>query len=410
MIDIKTKKNRIWDYVLLFICFFLTFKQLNVFFPPLFTVGFLLVGCLVLIFFVYERPRDVSIIWLTLYTIILALNFLSGDSYFDSIGDVIQEIVILFFTSTLTLYVFDVKHVRFAKLLLFITLAVIIYYSISSYIIEQNAPGIIRNTVYMTNLGELDNLHLLYMRGLVTYQLPHALPILIPPLVMGIRDSSKKLWLKVFFGITLFAIFVLSFISYAATSLFLSILMLIISFLVQHGSIKENIAKFFVVGIIILPIILNPGFFLQPLSDLFSSAEDASYIDKLLDIQKLTDSGTSTGSVAARESKYEITINEIIENPLIGTNKRSGEHSAILDRWACLGLVGWIPYIVFLFYQFKVIKKRISKEARHYYDLGVLAALFMLFTKNMSNWETWFMVFTILPLMIWLQSQKIINH
>jgi len=409
MEDNAIKRISFCDIVLLFVCLFLTFKQLNVFFPPLYTVGVLLAGCLLLLFITKNRLRDVSIIWFVVYAVVLVLNFLAGDSYFDSIGDVIQEIAILFFTSTLSYYVFAGKYVRFAKVLIYLILAIITYYSVSSFILEQEFPGIIRNTVYMTNLGELDDLRIYYMSGLATYQLPHALPILIPPLVMVIRQRSNPTWERFLGGIVLIAVFIITFISYAATALFLSILMLLLALIVRQGSIKDNIARLAVVGIIFLPIIISPSFILRPLSDLFSTAEDASYIDKLIDIQKLADSGTATGSVAARESRYDITFDEIIEHPILGTNEQTGDHSAIFDRWASLGLVGWIPYIVFIALQFKAIKKRISKEARPYYVLGVFAALFMLFTKNMSNWETWFMVFTILPLMTWLQSQKTIK-
>ena len=405
MIDIKTKKIRIWDCVLLFICFFMTFKQLNVLFPPLSTVGFLMVGSLVLFFLANPRLNATSSVWLALYSLVLVLNYLSGDKYFDSIGDVVQEIVILFFTSSLTFYIISNEHIKLAKILIFSTLAVIIYYSISSFIIEQENPGIIRNTVYMTNVGDLEELRFVYSRGLATYQLPHAVPILIPPLVMCIRGNTIRKWQRILYVVALIAIFVITFISYAATALFLAISILILTLLFRAGKAQNNIVRLVVIGIILLPLIINPGIIVKPFLGLLSSAEDASYVEKLMDIEQLTGSGVSSGSVAARESKYEITLYEIMENPLLGTNNRTGEHSAIFDRWACLGLIGWIPYLMFLFSQYKLALKRICKDKRAYYVLGILAASFMLFTKNMSNWETWFMVFTILPLMIWLQSQ-----
>ncbi len=406
MVDITTKNLKFGDILLLLVCFFLTFKQLNVLFPSIYTMIFLLVGCIVLLYYARNRFRGSSIMWLVLYTIVLALNYLSGDTYFDSVGDVVQEVAILFFTSTLTYYIFTKGHMWLAIVLVFITLAIILYYSISSYYIELEYPGVIRNTVYMTNVGDLHELRLLYLRGLSTYQFSHAVPILIPPLVVGIRKSSNNKRIRIFFIVVLIAIFVITFISYAATALFLSIIMLILTLIVSQGSTKNIIINLTIAGILFLPIIISPSFFLKPLYGLLSSAEDASYIDKLMDIQKLTDSGVSSGSVAARETKYVITINEVINHLLVGTNERTGEHSAILDRFACLGLVGWIPYLIFIYFQLKAPFRRINREFYSYYVLGVLAALFMLFTKNMSNWETWFLVFTILPLMTWLLSQK----
>lgn len=402
----RTNKINFWDTVLLFVCFYLTFKQLNVLFPSVSIILSLLLGCIAILFVTKFRIRGKSILYLFLYAIVLALNYMTGDVYFDSWGDVVQEIGILFFTSTLYYYVFIYKHIKFARVLVFITLSIIIYYSITSYLLEQLNPGIIRNSVYMTNLGEFKELRVFYIRGLPTYQLPHALPILIPPLIMVIRDKSNNNWVRLYFIVSLIAVFVIAFVSYAATAAFLAIVMLILTLMVRPGSTQENLIRLIVVAVIVLPFLIVPDLLLRSLMRLFSMFGDAPYLDKLMDIQTLTSSGSSTGSVAAREVRYETTFHQIIENPLFGTNRRTGEHSAIFDRWACLGLVGWVPYLAYLICQFRMIYKGIDKNSRIYFTLGLMASLFMLLTKNMSDWETWYFTFSILPIMVWLPVQK----
>ena len=402
----KIKDLSVWDKTLLIICVFLLFTQLRALFPLINGMIVMLVGCLIVAYFSKDLFKEKAFIWLLPYFLVVFMNYISGDLYFDSYGDVFQEVAFLFFASSITYYSFRKTKVFFSNVLISLVLLIIIYYSISSLLIEQTSPGIIRETVYMSNLGETKELQLLYLQGLINYQLPHALPILIPPLVMNVREKNNKKYRKMFCLFALVSIAIIVYISNAATALFLSSLILLLSLVVRNDSMKNNATRLFLTMIVAIPLLYNADVILEPLMRLFSSTDDSLYYDKIESLLKSSESGTATGSLASREAKYDITLTQIGENFLLGTNENTGGHSALIDRLACLGIVGWIPYLCFLYYQIIITRKYINRNSLAYYYLGLTAAIIMLVSKNMSNWETWFMALTILPLMIWLPNQK----
>ena len=408
---LKDHTSSVWDKILIFVCIFMLFTQLRallrVFFPSINEIIFLLAGCVIVAYLVKELFWKKAYVWLLTYFLVVLLNFLSGDFYFDSLGDAIQEVAILFFTSAIVYYSMQRQKVQLSKHLLFLTLLLIIYYSISSLKIEINNPGIIRETVYMANIGETTFLNNLYFQGLINYQLPHALPILIPPLIMNVREKKNSWIWRLLYLSALIAIAVIVYISNAATALFLSVLMLILSWIVRKETLGKNVPWIILIAIIAVPFLYNIDVILKPLLRLFSSTENTLYYDKIESILRSSEMGTATGSVASREAKYDITLAQISENILLGTNQQTGGHSAIFDRLACLGIIGWIPYLCFLFFQIKITKKHLAPDTLIYYYLGLTAALIMLASKNMSNWETWFMALTILPLLLWFPKQKV---
>lgn len=350
-----------------------------------------------------------SNVFLLLYFIVLFFNFFIGDVYFDSLGDVIQEIAILFFTGSLFYYVVSKNNYQLSRVLIYSTLLIVVYYSISSYILDLVNPGLIRSSVGMINEGDFEDLDFFYKSGMVTYQFPHAIPILIPPLMMIIKNKQSSIISRIIMLIALSAIFVIVFISDAATTLFLAVLVFILSIVVNIGPFRTNISRILITCVVVLPILFNSDVILKPVESFLFSTEKSSYVDKMLDIKQTTSSGSSTGSVSARQDKYVISLSEIIQNPLFGVSKDTGGHSAILDRFATLGLVGWLPFLLFIIAQIRFAIKKIPVNYRSYYFLGVLAALVVLSTKNMSNFDTWFMLFSILPLMIWAFSSSSIH-
>ena len=127
---------------------------------------------------------------------------------------------------------------------------------------------------------------------------------------------------------------------------------------------------------------------------------------KLDDLENSLLSNEATGSLEAREEKYQSTIEVIVDNLLIGTDtEKTGGHSSIPDRLALLGLVGFIPYLLFIYLQVKFTLSNIVISKKHYYLLGMAVAIIMMSVKSMSSWPMWFLLLTILPgLLLWVDD------
>ena len=113
------------------------------------------------------------------------------------------------------------------------------------------------------------------------------------------------------------------------------------------------------------------------------------------------ETGKATGDLGGRMDKYSISMSILEGSILIGSDMQTGEHSAILDRLACLGLIGWIPYIIYIIKNTLKQNKLLPKKVSAYYIIGASTAILMLLSKNMSDWDTWFMYFCLLPVMLW---------
>ena len=95
-----------------------------------------------------------------------------------------------------------------------------------------------------------------------------------------------------------------------------------------------------------------------------------------------------------------MTIAAIFDNPIIGAQEGMGHHSALLDRFASLGLVGFIPLICLLVLQTKYILRKLPSQIHIYYYVGLLAAFMMLISKNITGWGMWFFLFAAMPFLI----------
>lgn len=395
-------------FILFAICFFLTFTQINSFFSTSVKFIITLVGCFIclLTFKRYLRLKFIS--WLLLYFVILCINFVIGDKYFSRFPNIIQEIVFLIFPACISTILLYRKKFGIIKLLLLTTIALIVYFTISSVIIESIFPGAIRSTVFLLNTGDESTLNMYYRMGMTNYALPHAVPILIPALVVYFRDKKEKIIIRYSALILIFLIFVLVYVSYAMIPFLMCFVFLILSFLVRADkSIKTNLTRIGVIMFVCLPLLFSSSLMIDAvgeLSELFGTT-DTVYKDRIEDIQGFSKTGNAEGDLNARFNRYDDSLSLFDGNILLGTDKQPGEHSIVIDRLAVLGLIGIIPYLAFLYMQSAYISKFIDKKNKLYYFLGISAGFMLLLTKNMGGWETWFLMFTILPLMIWMKDK-----
>lgn len=396
-------RKLIRDYIPIILCVFLSFTQLKVFLPFVNTLVIMTLGFLISLLFYRDFYKQKFVLWLGVYAIVLVVNNLLGDYYFKLITNVVEEICLLVFPAALAYYIIIHKKYTAAKLLVYSFFLLIIYSSITTFIVDSMFPDAVRTSVFWSNNEDTDALNFYYSLGMVTYRYCHALPILIPALVYAIIKCKRNLIFRLLAFITIIALFLTVFLSNATTAFLLSILALLASLVVNEKSTQVTILRLTAVMFVLIPFVVSKDLLIDMLESIGSLFTDNSnsYVERLEEIKSMSSTGEASGDLGGRVDKYSISLAILEGNILLGSNVQTGEHSAILDRLACLGLVGWIPYIIYIIKNTIKQGRMLPKKVFTYYLIGAAAALIMLATKNMSNWDTWFLYFCLLPVLLW---------
>ncbi len=290
------------------------------------------------------------------------------------------------------------------KIIFFSTIGFVLITTAASFLINQSFPNIIR----YSGGGDPDNpfkslMTSMQRYGLSSFDIAHALPILIPSLILGFKSKSLASWKRYSFLIVALVCVFQTYVSGSATPLFLSILVLIASFVLHRGRFRSNIAIFAVFTIICV-VVLSPAVLSTILSSLSSVlGEDSAELQaRIADVDEAVTTGnTDTGDVGLRMVQYQLSIDAFFDNVFIGSsNMPLGGHSFILDTLGGYGLVGFFAMFSFVFALLKSIIKHISPNLISFYGLSIVAAVVMLASKNAGTWATWCFLFIFSPVII----------
>lgn len=396
------------DYIPIFICIFLGFTQLKVLVPFVNSLVVMIVGLGISFLFYKMFYRQVYLIWMITYFLVLLLNNFIGDFYFSLISNVIEEICVLLFPAAFSYYVITQNKISLGKALVCSFYVLIIYSSITTFIVDMLFPNAVRSSVALLNRGEVEVLNLYYGLGMVTYKFTHALPVIIPALIFAVLKSKAKGLFRLMALLTLVAALLTIYISNATTALLLAILALASSLLISENSNETTFIRLALLIFIVMPLLINSNLLEDMLNTVSSlnGSETNDYVSRLEDLREMSDTGEAAGDLESRMDKYSISLSILKGDIFLGSDLPTGEHSAILDRLACLGLIGWVPYIIYIINIIISNKKYLlSNKVVPYYLIGVVTAILMLSTKNMSGWDMWFMFFCLLPVSLWFYSQ-----
>lgn len=365
------------------------------------------VGIVVSILCVPYFFKSKAAIYAILYIFVVIANFFFGNKAIPTIGAALTESISILLPAA-TLYLIISRNEKdniFNKLLLYSFIIIIIITTFLSYQLDNLMPGIIRAAVNYENEEELQQF---YLHGLAPYSLPHALPVLIPPCLMVIKRPFKSLH-RVFAIVFLLTIIFLVTLSQSFGA-FLSVLFtLVISLLIKEGGLSQNIRILVFSSIIIL--FISTDMVQLAVVDFFKGffESDSKMYLKLDELAAGIVMDNISEVSGNRGNLLEQTIQAIVRNPIFGVNDKSyGNHTALLDRWACYGLVGFIPLLLFIYNIIKTTLKEIPHNLQSYYIVGVLMSLVMMSTKNMMGWFQWLCMVLILPLMfiVWKSTEK----
>ena len=351
-------------------------------------------------------------IWLVVYIAIVLLNMVSGDRYFHDVGTVGFEFFVLGFPAVVTAYSFSSPNRKDMGFLLGSFFLVLFLTTVASFLIDTFLlPNAIRMmTRYSITLKDMSIVYAYYRMGLSSYAFPHALPVLIPPAVMGIKNKDLPKKVRLLCWISLFSLILLIYLSGIMTALLLAVVGLVIAIVTKAGEMRHNLQRFFLIGIVVLPF-LFPSIMGSILHEAkMAVGEDSYYYNKLESFEMSVVSGgdeeSDDGDWEERKDLYSKSVNGIFENILVGTNQKVGGHSSFLDRLALLGLVGFIPFLIFFIRQLRYPEKLIPKKARIYYYEGMVMGLLMLALKSSFRPETIIVLFSILPIAVYYLSYE----
>lgn len=400
--------------ILLFIVVVLTFTPAEGYFPIFRHTGvYLFLGMATLFPFTNKFFTSQQFFWLIFSAFVMTLNVLSQDWYYSGVTKVLAEIFMLILAAMITQYAIqEGNKYLFLKWFIMTFFAIVAIETIASFILDQQMPGAIRalfsESIHTGERSEF--LYPYYRLGLSNYTLPHAMPMLIPPLVMGFREKSNPKILRIWSLVFLIFALELVWLSGVMTAFLMAILFLLLSIYTSFSK-RPSMKLFILFGLLFMPFIFSEElkmYVLQISQDIFSG-NDYIY-GKLLLLEENMKYDEATGDVAERQNLYLMSIYEFLNNIFIGTNNPMSNHSVFLDRLGTLGLVGFVPYMMFYYIQLKKLRRYIPKLNLIYFDVAIAAGLLMLLFKGVGNWEIYLTLFAVTPLLvIYLSPKQIIK-
>ena len=346
-----------------------------------------------------------------IYILTVFLNVVTGDDHFNRYIDVLLEFFKFTIPSAITFYILKRGNMKDIKLIISLFYLFVVYTSIISLIINVSFPGVIRDIVAIVNGGGDTSAYNIFFRiGLSNYYLPHCLPVLIPALYLGINNKDLKIKYRVGLLVVWISIILLAYCSGATTALLFSLIFSVVTlFLNPRLNATNNFIRLAIMILIFSPILLNKTFLYDILVYSESFFYDTYFYTKILNLQDMLQYNEISGFAEGRADLYNDSISELGTSLLVGSNEKLGGHSAILDRFASLGIVGFLPFVFIFVLQYKFIVGYISNKSKVFYIYGSLIAFMMLFLKYMLYYEMSVIVLTILPLSIILfEKNKII--
>lgn len=369
-------------------------------------------GVVALIFVAPSFFKTKAFLAIVSYFIIVILNFILGDNYYQSWTDVFFEFLSLSFYGGVSYYLLNKSSEQVCNMILYSILFIIVFTSIATFIVDLANPDIVRiaATDYMSGRGASPY----YRLGVCDYSMPHALPILIPPIVMWLKKKDLKTFVRLLVMALLLFVLLLVWTSGTTTPLLLAFFALVSSlFTSQRFSTKKNIRVLAVVSLLTFllssdTLQLNIIHYLEQVIP-----TDNSNYWKLQNFEdNIIYGAESAGDLTARKNLYEQSFTAFINSPILGVNDRNeiGGHSIILDRLAMFGIVGIAPYILFFIMMFRDMYCCTVSKKRIFIILGIFSFVAMVFLKNiLGNWM-YCTVLVFLPLMVnYEKSQKYIE-
>lgn len=329
------------------------------------------------------------------YTLVLLSYFLLGNKFVEDINGVVVTPLLMLAGVLMAEFAFkydrDYGYTKY-----------VFYTAISCNVLMAllSIPQLIINP-YIITMESHRNEYAESFIFVMKYSTIHGIPYLFAPLVFLSRKIFKKKKLMgVLWALITFLLFVVVYMSGAATPTLLSIAMIAIgAFLNIKEFSKKYLSRIFIIGMLGI-ILAQPAVLVPVLKAVQSTMNPDNRVSRKLG--QVIDGivyGETEGDWEERQELYESSTVLFLESPLIGTStpEKIGHHAWILDNLAAFGIILFLP-IVFLFV---FVYKRAYSHLIHtrMIYLCVFACLIVsLYLKNDFGAGTWLFGFAFVPL------------
>ena len=380
------------SFLLIFI-FYLSFNVLSGYIKIYVILSLFLISLVSFVQY-YKKIINPQFALLSLYAIIVLFNSFTGDEYLTFTKSLL-DILYLFVPFAMLFIYIGTKDYKRLKMLLIFILFISFILSITS-IPQLYADPMLLREEFKEEDGALAAIYA--RRWLSTYGKAHSLPFIFPPLVYIIKNSINNNKRKILFFLFFLIYFMFILLSSATGAILITVFAIGVSFLIRtNKSIKYNLLMLFLISLPAL-LLLNNDILYYSLDMIQPLFRGSSTYNKINLIKLFLENDSLEGGFGVRNNLHGISWNTFLDNFLLGTNKDSeiGHHSFFLDRLALLGMVGFIPLILFLLSYVRKIYNILNKT-KLYYLVGVFSYFLMFSIKNPFSFEMWLYALFVLP-------------
>lgn len=267
-----------------------------------------------------------------------------------------------------------IKAVRLVDIFIYASILISVSYMIPILLTDRS----IARKIASLSAAEMDSEMLEFKFGYWNYTMCHIISLFFA-LFTGLFLTSKGYKRRIFYG-AMAAIVAFMVLNLTITTTFIYFF-IVIAFLLYRKFKRYNFIG--VVTIVVAGILFVSN--LDAIMDyLLISYEDTDMSEKIVDIDDLLGGGSGEHiTIDARAQYQQGAIDGFFNNILIGSSyEGSGGHSIILNRLGTTGLIGFIPFMLMLYFIFKQWYAAIPKESKTYYLLSWLGATILLYNKN----------------------------
>lgn len=376
-------------------------------FPPILNM-MLPIGVLVISILLYPKIvlSNKSFIWGCIYVFasILVLGFhpLSGYGFahggFDTLT--IESAWLLPSIAVGAVLVNDRRHFLkpiFLTVLIALSLSLIYIAPIS--FANTSAIRLISATRMFGN--EVDGDLAQYVTGFWNYTMFHVIALSLA-VIWGLAFHCKEKRVKIaaiFLVATIAIVVVQSCIS--TTQIYL-VAVVILLFWNQWKKARAAITVAIIIALIFL--ITNISDVLYFLLDYYQGTATELKIRDFID---LLEGGSGThATIDGRLDYQQDAINAFYRNIIIGDTYSGGGHSIFLNRLGSLGLLGFIPFVLTIYYQFRQWYQRIPTSSHFYYLLSWAGAILLMYSKNCFNQEGYLFISVVIPVICMMYRES----
>ena len=251
-------------------------------------------------------------------------------------------------------------------------------------------------------LSRLGNLGLTYYYGI-----SFIIPILVAAIKVPQRKFRESLAIIVLLSILLLSLAIAEYV----TALLIGVLGFILSFL----GLKRLKTSLIVLTILIIVLYFAPKASMGHAVDYLSSIVRGDTVESRLDDLSLTTeqglwaSDTHTGRRAAR---IPFLIQSFLKSPFLGGGPTT-EHSYFLDRLSMFGIMGLLPWLLLIRFQFMRNYRAFNDSFKFHYLLCLLAYITMGITKGIPGIYNSLSMFLLIPgtyYLVYRPKPELIQH